>query len=485
MTIPPDPVVRIEGLTCAYPPGRRGSQPPALHALSLTIRTGEFVLLVGQSGSGKSTLLRCINGLVPHSHRGKMEGMVVVAGMDTRQHQICEIARTVGTVFQNPEHQLFSGEVESELAFGPEQLGVEAALIGERIARAAEATGIGHLIGREVNELSWGERQRLAIASVLAMEPEILLLDEPVSGLDAEGAKRLVATLTRLNREEGLTVIVAEHRFEWFLPVCSRTVSLEAGAIVYDGSPAGFVQAKTAPPSQNDTPPAGSGAQPLLVFKDITYTYPGKKSPALDGASLAVGAGEVVVLTGPNGSGKTTLLRHANGLLQPDRGRVIVMGREIAGRPVAEVAAEVGYLPQHADAQLFAETVGEEIAFAPENLGFSEERKEDCTARTMAGLELTAIGREARPLALSVGEKQRVAIASIFSMETPIVVLDEPTLGLDAGRKKELAAILKGYAEKGRGILVSTHDPHFAAMLGGRKVSIKNGRILPPGGDGQ
>lgn len=472
----PEPAVRIEGLTCTYPPGRRGPQPPALRDLSLTIWPGEFVLLVGQSGSGKSTLLRCVNGLIPHSHQGRMDGTVVVAGMDTRQREVCEIARKVGTVFQNPEHQLFSGDVESELAFGPEHLGIDAALIRERVTRAAEATGIGHLMGREENELSWGERQRLAIASVLAMEPTILLLDEPVSGLDADGAGRLIATLTRLNQEEGLTVIVAEHRFERFLPACSRFIALEAGAIVYEGPPAGFARANSPHPAPDLTLPEGPGT-PALVFEEIAFTYPGKDRPVLEGVSLTVRAGEIVVLTGPNGSGKTTLLRHANGLLQPDRGRVIVMGRAIAGQPVAAVAAEVGYLPQHADTHLFAETVEEEIAFAPENLGFSSDKKEDCIARTIEGLGLAAIGRQARPLALSVGEKQRVAIASIFAMDTPVIVLDEPTLGLDAGRKRDLAAILRGYAEQGRGVLVSTHDTGFASLLGGRQVSLRNGRI--------
>lgn len=480
-----EPAVEIEGLTCTYPAGRRGPQPPALRNISLTVRTGEFVLLVGQSGSGKSTLLRCIDGLVPHAHRGRMEGRVIVAGMDTRRHQVCELARKVGTVFQNPEHQLFSEEVESELAFGPEQLGIEAELIGERVVRAVEETGIGNLMDRKVDELSWGERQRLAIASVLAMEPEILLLDEPISGLDEDGAHRLVATLTHLNREEGLTVIIAEHRFEHFLSTCTRTVALDEGAIVYDGSPEGFVREKAASQALTETRIAGPSEPPLLTFEDLSYTYPGKTRPALDGVSLTVGAGEVVVLTGPNGSGKTTLLRHANGLLQPDRGRVIAGGRDIAGRPVAEVAAEVGYLPQHTDAQLFAETVGEEIAFAPENLGFSEEQKEDCTARAMDALGLTAIGRDARPLALSVGEKQRVAIASILSMETSVVVLDEPTLGLDAERKKKLAAVLRKYAAEGRGVLVSTHDRQFAAMLGGREISIRNGRIVSPQEGGQ
>jgi len=405
-----------------------------------------------------------------------MDGTVVVTRMDTRQREVCEIARKVGTVFQNPEHQLFSGDVESELAFGPEHLGVDAALIRERVARAAEATGIGHLMGREENELSWGERQRLAIASVLAMEPTILLLDEPVSGLDEDGAWRLIATLTRLNQEEGLTVIVAEHRFDRFLPACSRLIALEAGAIVYDGPPAGFARANEPHPAPDLTLPGGHGT-PALVFEEIAFTYPEKDRPALDGVSLTVRAGEIVVLTGPNGSGKTTLLRHANGLLQPDRGRVIVMGRAIAGQPVAAVAAEVGYLPQHADTHLFAETVEEEIAFAPKNLGFSSKKKEDCIARAIEGLGLAAIGRQAMPLALSVGEKQRVAIASILAMETPAIVLDEPTLGLDAGRKRELAAILRGYAEQGRGVLVSTHDAGFASLLGGRQVSLRNGRI--------
>ncbi|WP_449405522.1 ATP-binding cassette domain-containing protein [Methanofollis aquaemaris] len=315
------------------------------------------------------------------------------------------------------------------------------------------------------------------------MHPKILLLDEPTSGIDQSGAGHLVSVLKRLNEEIGLTIVVAEHRYEHFSRVCSRLVSIQDGTVCYDGLP-------VRPDLQVSERDQGSatGADvpdrpPLLSFEGIVYTYPGAARPALNGATLLVHAGEVVVLAGPNGSGKSTLLRHANGLLTPDRGTVKVGKEEIRGKSVAEIASSVGFLAQHADTQLFAETIGDEISFAPENLGFSPEKKEASVSRVMGALGLDRIGRFAHPLNLSVGEKQRVAIAGILAMETPVLVLDEPTLGLDPARKAGLAEGLRRFAREGKAVLVTTHDHEFATLLDGREVKMQDGRVVPMGGE--
>ncbi|WP_425515764.1 ATP-binding cassette domain-containing protein [Methanofollis formosanus] len=314
------------------------------------------------------------------------------------------------------------------------------------------------------------------------MRPSVLLLDEPTSGIDQSGAGHLVSVLKRLNEETGLTIVVAEHRYEHFSRVCSRLVSVQDGAICYDGPPVSAgLQAPERDPAGDGTGSEVPDRPPLLSFEGIVYTYPGAARPALNGATLTVHAGEVVVLAGPNGSGKSTLLRHVNGLLTPDRGTVRVGGEEIRGKSVAEIASSVGFLAQHADTQLFAETIEDEISFAPENLGFSPEKKEASVGRVMNALGLDRIGRLAHPLNLSVGEKQRVAIAGILAMETPVLVLDEPTLGLDPARKAGLAEGLRRYARDGKAVLVTTHDREFAALLGGREVRIQDGTIVQIG----
>ena len=473
--------IHIEGLSVSYPPDRSGKKRQALRDISLSIREGEFVLLAGPSGSGKSTLLRCINGLIPHSHRGTAEGRVVVRGHEVRDCPVCRLAREVGTVFQDPDHQLFSNDVEAELAFGLEQMGLARPEMEARITRTAGTMGIGHLLKRDVDALSWGEKQRVAIAAVLAMEPGILLLDEPTSGLDADATAALLSLLSRLNREKGLTIVVAEHRTAPFLQVCTRVVGIRDGAVVSDGPPGKYARPRAEASSAGTAPGTGN---PLLAFERVTYTYPGQDRPALDNVTFEAGAGEIVLLTGPNGSGKSTLLRHANGLLRPDRGKVVVNGRETATLTVAEAARSVGLLAQHADTQLFAETVRDEIVFAPENLGYSREKIGHCVDGALKILGLEVLGTETPPLNLSVGEKQRVAIASILAMDTPVLVLDEPTLGLDHGRKAELAALLRKRAGAGCAVLVATHDPEFATLCGGRRIALRGGRVVAEGDKG-
>ncbi len=464
--------VRDLGFSYAPSPGR----PPvrALAEITFSVRPGEAVLVRGPSGSGKSTLCRALMGLIPHTTPGRMDGTVRIAGMETRDHPVNALASAIGMVFQDPDTQLFSSTVEDEVAFGLEQLGMDEAAMEAAVDAAIARLGIERLRHRPIDALSWGERQRVAIAATMATAPSVLVLDEPLSGLDGGSAAALVATLAALRRETGLAVIVAEHRTELLGPLADRELVLDGGRIVADGPAQTLAPAPQAARPSAPYRPAGA---PSVELRDLCFRYPGHARRALDRVSLVLHPGEVTVLAGSNGSGKSTLLRMLNGLLVPERGTVTVLGRPVAGRPVAELAREVGVLFQGADYQLFADSIAGEIAFAPRNFGVDEQEIVRRTADAIGALGLGAIPLEASPLSLSVGERQRVAIASVLAMETPVVALDEPTLGLDRPRKEALADLLRALARSGLTVLVVTHDRPFADACADRELTMADGRI--------
>jgi energy-coupling factor transport system ATP-binding protein len=489
-------MIRIRDVSFSYPPTYSGRNTTALSHVNLEITRGEIVLLTGPSGSGKSTLLRCLNGLIPHSYPGRMEGTVEIAGLNTREHEVCEFAQFIGLVFQDPDYQLFSQDVVSELAFGPEQMGWPQEEADKAIHDAMEWLGIATFSERHIDELSWGERQRVAIASVLATSPCILALDEPFSGIDDSTAKSLIDALTRLNRRIGLTVIIAEHRMERVIDWISRIVVLEQGNVTYDGSPGGspYVRNPRIPVEKEygssgfdekednfvvvSEPGRETTRSPALSVRNVSFRYPGSAPAALDRVTLDFYPGQIAMLTGPNGSGKSTLIRHLNGLLRPISGSVSYRGDEIAGNTVAENAKTIGILSQHADYQLFEETIGKELSFAMNNLGVPGAEQEARIGRVMRDLDIGHLGRMSPPLGLSAGEKQRVAIGSLLVMETPVIVMDEPTIGLDASLKQKLAAVLNRLKDEGKTVIVATHDHEFVSNYADRVIRMSQGTIV-------
>ena len=481
----------MHGLGFAHPASPGRPAVPALSGVSFSVRRGEGLLVRGPSGSGKTTLCRALVGLVPHTTRGSMVGSVRVAGRDTRECGVNALAPAIGLVFQDPDAQLFSSTVEDELAFGLEQLGVDEAAMEDAIGTVIDWLGLRRLRHRTLDALSWGERQRVAIAATLVTRPAVLVLDEPLSGLDAANAAALVATLAALRRETGLAVIVAEHRTELLGLLAERQVVLDEGRLVADGAvpPAGPGSDRPRPGDPSSPYAPAPGAVPSIEVADLRFRYPGHARRVLDGLSLALYPGEVTVLSGANGSGKSTLLRMLIGLLRPEEGTISVQGRPIGGRSVPELAREVGILFQGSDYQLFAESIAEELAFAPANFGVDGAEIERRTVSALRALGLDHLPPGASPLSLSVGERQRVAIGSVLAMETPILVLDEPTLGLDRARKGALAALLRERAREGRTVLVVTHDRAFAGLCADREVTTAGGRIagdhdLRPAGGG-
>ena len=451
-------LARLEGVTYAYP-----GAPPALLDASLELEQGDVVALLGPSGSGKSTLLRVLSGLVPHFHGGRFAGRAVVAGLDTRTARPADLAGTVATVFQDPEDQVVMTIVANEVAFGLENLGTPPAEIWPRVERALDAVAASHLWGRKTVELSGGELQRVCLASALALEPQLLLLDEPTSQLDPEAAALFLDAVERL----GATVVLSEQRVGRALQLASRVLYVEGGRILLDAPRAaaadwlaserpaytdacvGTTQARLEPSSgaAGEGPSVVPTQSPLVRLHGIGYAYR-PSLPVLAGVDLELWRGEVVVLEGPNGSGKTTLARIAAGLVEAQAGTV-----ERAGR--------VTYLAQDPGRYLVRETALAEVA-----LGVGGD-----ASRARVALEQVGLGWAAarHPRDLSSGERERLGLAAVTASEPDLLILDEPTRGVDPPRKAELAAWLERYAAAGHGVLVATHDAGFPAH---RRVSL-------------
>jgi len=464
-----DPAIEFRSVSFRHPAFRSARPREVLTGIDCTIREGERVLLTGPSGSGKTTFLRCCNGLIPHARPGTFRGDVFVRGENTRDHTVGDLATTVGMVFQDPDHQIFSSDVVSEIAFGPEQLGWSASRIDRAVAEILEQFRLDHLCDRQTTELSWGERQRLAIASVVVLRPAILILDEPLSGLDAASAAGLLDTL---NRTSGLTIILSEHRTELVARWASRRISLVDGKLIEPSVPDALP--RDCPPRRRARA-AGAG---IVSLQNVTFRHPGRDPPAMDGVSLTIYSGEATVLAGPNGSGKSTLLKLLNGLLRPESGRITVGRRDTRERTVAEIARTVGLVCQHADYQLFGETIAEELAFAPANLGISPDMITQRIEHVREQLGIGHLGLTVSPLALSVGEKQRVSIASVLTMDTPVLALDEPTLGLDPVAKQKLAGLIDTLCSGEKAVVIATHDAEFSAAVADRVVRLERGRIV-------
>jgi energy-coupling factor transport system ATP-binding protein len=460
------PALTFEGVSHRYVRDGR----PALAGVDLTVEEGELVLLVGESGSGKSTLLRAALGLVPRFHGGELHGRVRVAGLDTRRHRPGELARHAGLVFQDPEAQVVSSGVLAEAAFGLENLGVDPAEILPRAHEALRMTGVAHLAGRAIRTLSGGERQRVAIASVLAMGPRVLLLDEPTSQLDPAAAAELIATLLHLRERHGIAVVVAEHRTERLFDVADRIVAMESGAILADAPPAIARRALEARPwllprdPAEPPPPPGRPAEPageLVHARKLLGT-----TPALADVSAAFEAGAVTAVTGPNGAGKTTLALALCGLLGLDSGTAAHRGR-------------AGYVAQDPAAYLLHDTALAEVEYGLANLGVPAAARR---ARAAAELERFDLGWAAgeHPRDLSSGERQRLAIASVTAMRPDLVVLDEPTRGVDGRRKQAITGLVRGLAADGAGVVVVSHDGRFVADVATAAVAMADGRIAAP-----
>ena len=513
MALADDAVVRVRGLSYSYP----GSDAPALSSVDLDVRRGELVLLVGESGSGKSTLLRALDGLVPSYFGGTIRGTVEVDGLDVAGKPVGEMARHVGLVFQEPDRQLVMSRVDNEVAFGLESLGVPGEEIGNRVARALRDAGLEGREGAFTSELSAGQAQRLALASVLATGPAVLALDEPISQLDPEAASSFLELLDRERARRRVAVVMAEHRLWRCLPYADRVVVLREGGVAFDGSPQAFADGawagasdavlpplsqafKGAPPVPLDAVsarerasvlaregllsirprPAAEAGEVLVRCSGVRFSYDGGPE-VLRGADLELRSGEVLALVGPNGAGKSTLARHLNGLLRPSAGRVEVMGADAAGRTVAQLAREVALLLQNPGDYLFERTVENELRLSARLRGLPDIAGRSEAARVSGELGLGP-HMGAFSWDLSAGQRQRVALGALLVGAPRVLVLDEPTRGMDGAHRATLATILRREAAApGRAVLLVTHDAELAGMAADRWAVMEEGRVVADG----
>jgi energy-coupling factor transporter ATP-binding protein EcfA2 len=499
-------VIRFDHVTITYPDATQ----PALRDVNLQVPEGELCLVVGRTGAGKSTLLRAINGLVPHFSGGQVNGRITVAGRDTSQHPPRDLADVVGVVLQDPRQGFVTDTVEDELAFGMESLALPVDTMRRRVEETLDLLGLADLRDRPLRTLSGGQRQRVAIGAVLTTHPQVIVLDEPTSALDPGAAEDVLATLSRLVHDLGLTIVVAEHRLERVVHLADRVVQVEADGRVVAGDPATQMRtAPVAPPVVELGRFAGWDPLPLSVRQARRAAGPLRErlvglhpvaapngddavtETAVEVAALSVGytgqtvltdvdlqvsPGEIVAVMGRNGSGKTTLLHTLVGVITPDRGRVRVDGTDPAGLVARDVPRHVGLVPQDADDLLWADTVAHECTTADRDA-------QAPSGTAMAQLERLATGIDAtrHPRDLSQGQRLALALSVVLAARPPVILLDEPTRGLDYPAKRRLVAELRGRALDGAAIIVATHDVELVAELATRTVVIADGEVVADG----
>jgi len=436
-------IARITHLSYWYP----GSTDPALTNVTTEIEDG-LTVITGPSGGGKSTLLRVLNGLVPHFHGGRIAGSIEVLGTDVIKTTTRRLARTVGFVFQDPELQTVYDVVDREVAFGLENIAMPRPEMVGRVEEALHAAGISHLAGRRVRTLSGGERQRVALASALAMRPRLVVLDEPTSQLDPEGAAMVLDATTRLV-EQGRAAVIAEHRLQRLLPLAAAHITVDEGRMT------------TGPPTtrRNHTARPNPSPPGPLAWSLAGVTAGFGTHVVLDAVDAAGHQGEVVALCGPNGGGKTTLLRLIAGALSPASGKV-------ERRP-----GRIAYLPQNPTALLHRPTLRAEVSMTLERAG-----EKDAPEVILNQLGLTEVANR-YPRDLSTGERQRAALAAVLPGRPALVLLDEPTRGMDDAARDALVRLVTHLRDTGSAIVLATHDEQLRATLADRVLKVSGGKV--------
>jgi energy-coupling factor transport system ATP-binding protein len=464
------PLIEVEGLSYTFD----GSPAPALNRIRLSVRAGDFLVVTGPSGCGKSTLALAIGGYLFQQYAGEAQGSVTVAGMDARSAPVYEIADVVGLVQQNPAAQFCTLTVRDEVAFGLENRCLPRTEIRERMDRALEISGAAHLAHRTLSTLSGGEQQKVAIASVLALQPQVLMLDEPTSNLDPTATAEIFDVIERMREEVGLAVIVIEHKTAYLRRFAPRLIRMERGHIVRDG-PLPKFDAGKAPPRPGREAPAPPLSTPIVALtRNLSVCY-GQRSVLRD-LSLEIRRGEFIAVMGDNGSGKTTLLHTLLGLTEASRGTVRVLGHDVSRVPVSQLAREVGFVFQNPDHQLFAGSVWEEATLAAQNFDMLEADRETTIHRMLREAGLTD-REDDHPYRLSYGEKRRLNLISVLGYRPRLLLLDEILIGQDRANVAYLMALLTGAVEGGTTVVMVNHNPAVTLQYTDRVLFLEDGQL--------
>jgi energy-coupling factor transport system ATP-binding protein len=479
----------------------------AIENISFELRPGEMLVIAGSSGCGKTTLARCINGLIPRSYGGKREGRVFLHGKDVAEIPLAEVSQIVGTLLQDPERQIVASNVYNEIAFGPENLGLPRDEIVERVELAIQRLGLDYLRERDTFNLSGGEKQKLALAGVLAMNPSILLLDEPLASLDPASAYEALDIFRSL-ADEGKTVVLIEHRVEDAIAAKpDRLMYMEGGQVKYLGPidslpeeidhkqvklPAQWivdrVKGQKDPLKTVSKPVTPERGETLVSFENVSFRYSDETPFVLENVNLEICRGDLIAVLGRNGAGKSTLIKHAIGLLKPTIGTVLVEGQDTRKMSVAQIARVLGFVFQSPTHMLYAPTVREELEFGPHNLEFKTEDVTTSVSESVTTLNLSGL-EEYPPLGLSFGQQKRTTIAAVLAMRSKIMVMDEPTAGQDYANYTHFMDIMCHPANGEQSILSAnfaatlfiTHDLDLAVTYANRILLVGNGTVVADG----
>jgi energy-coupling factor transport system ATP-binding protein len=474
-------MIALEDYTYSYP----GRSERALKEVSVRVREGEVVLVTGPTGAGKTTLCLAAAGILHHEYGGETSGRALLIGRDVTEYDgLSEIGRRVGVVFDDPDAQLIFTTVEEEIASGLEGLPLPREELLRRMDHVLEVTATGDLRDRAPHTLSGGQKQRVAIAATLALGTGILILDEPTSELDEEGTQMLFHIVQRL-KAEGKTVLIVEHKLDALFSLADRMVFLDGGRVMAEGAPEELLRderVRSVLHTDLRTPsfcraglrePVAETVAPIIRIEGLVHRYNGVS--ALKGIDLCIHPGEFVAIIGDNGSGKTTLAKHLLGLLKPSEGCVTVKGIDTRTATINEMARHVGLVFQNPDTMLFEETVEREVMFGPANLGMS-----DVATRVANALEEVGLASQTMtyPRSLSRGERQRLAVACIVAMAPEVILLDEPTTGLDASESARIMDLASRLRREGKTIVMVTHNMQIVEDYADRIVLLEHGELI-------
>lgn len=512
----------LDKISYIYP----NSKEFVLKDISLTVNKGEFLGIIGATGAGKTTLCLALTGIVPQFYGGRFFGDMTIAGLDSLDHPVSVLAHHVGIVFEDPEVQITATSVENEIAFALENLCIPRDEILRRIPIVLKSVRLEGFEKKNPQELSGGQKQRLAIAAALALQPDLLILDEPTSQLDPIGSQEVFATVRALKEELGVAIVMASHAAEEMAEFCDRIALLADGKLLALGTPAEIygqvdlltqnqlrppevaqafsrIQQKdihiphipvtlnaglqvleelrsctqlVAPPDFQLSNPKNLSKSPVLSVKNLTHTYD-DGTEALKNISLDIYKGEYVLIVGQNGAGKSTLVKHFLNLLKPTAGKVFVGDRDTKNLSVSELAQSIGYLAQNPDNQIFNTTVEKEVSFALPFLGYSSEAIKQATNHSLKAMQLWE-HRNSHPLSLPKGERGRIVIAALLAMNTDIIIFDEPTTGQDYQGASSILEVSRQLHQMGKTVIVITHHLYLMPDYADRAIVMGKGTIL-------